>query len=329
MSGPHRGAPGSDGDLVIDFRYHLVSIIAVFLALAVGIVLGTAALNGPIQDVLNDNISRLSSDKRALEADVQELRGQVRASDQFALAVGPGLVRGTLTDRRVLLVTTPETPADLTERLTPLISQAGAEVTGTLQLLPALSDPQSGALVQDLVAEVVPAGVELPEGEPVAQATAELAAALVREVDGDGVEPGEAQAVVSAFEEADLVRFSSTEETLEAATLAVVLTGEPPDERDERQEIEQQAVLDLAAQLDRRSDGAVVAGPTGSAGDRGTVRVVREDSAAADVSTVDNVETGTGLVAVVLALREQLTGSVGQYGVGGGAAGALPSPAAP
>ena len=315
---------------MIDFRYHLVSIIAVFLALAVGIVLGTAALNGPIQDVLNDNISRLSSDKRALEADVQELRGQVRASDEFALAVGPGLVQGTLTDRRVLFVTTPDTPADLTERLAPLVQQAGAEVTGTLQLLPALGDPQSAALVEDLVAEVVPAGVELPDGEPVERAAAELAAALVREVDGEGVDPGEAQAVVSAFEEADLVQFSSADETLQQATLAVVLTGEPPDELDDAQEAEQQVVLDVAAQLDLRSDGAVVAGPSGSAGDRGTVRLLRDDGAvAADVSSVDNVETGTGLVAVVLALREQLTGTVGQYGVGGGAAGALPSPAVP
>ncbi|MFN2523414.1 MAG: copper transporter, partial [Mycobacteriales bacterium] len=37
---------------IIDFRYHLVSIIAVFLALALGIVVGTTALNGGIVDTL-------------------------------------------------------------------------------------------------------------------------------------------------------------------------------------------------------------------------------------------------------------------------------------
>lgn len=320
---------------MVDFRYHLVSIIAVFLALAVGIVLGTAALNGPIQDALNDNISRLSADKRALEADVQELRGQVRASDEFALTVGPGLVQGTLTERTVLLVTTPQTPADLPERLTPLLEQAGAQVTGTLQLLPALAEPQSGQLVEDLVAQVVPAGVDLPDGEPVERATAELAAALVRPADGPGVEPAEAQAVVSAFEEADLVRFSTDDETLQSATLAVVLTGapaEPPvDEAQGAQsQAQSQALVDLVSALGSRSDGAVVAGLTGSAGQGGTVRLVRAEApVAAEVSTVDNVDTGTGLVAVVLALREQLAGGVGQYGAGAGAAGALPSPAAP
>ena len=33
---------------MIDFRYHLVSLIAVFLAVALGIVIGTTALNEPI-----------------------------------------------------------------------------------------------------------------------------------------------------------------------------------------------------------------------------------------------------------------------------------------
>ena len=32
---------------MIDFRYHLVSIVAVFLALAIGIVLGSTELEGP------------------------------------------------------------------------------------------------------------------------------------------------------------------------------------------------------------------------------------------------------------------------------------------
>jgi len=33
---------------VINFRYHVVSLTAVFLALAIGLVVGTAALNGPV-----------------------------------------------------------------------------------------------------------------------------------------------------------------------------------------------------------------------------------------------------------------------------------------
>ena len=312
---------------MVDFRYHLVSIIAVFLALAVGIVLGTAALNGPIQDNLNANISRLTEDKRVLQQDVEQLRAQVGAGDQFATAVGPGVVDDVLPDRRVLLVTTAQTPPALVEQVTPLLTEAGAQVTGTLRLQPALSDPEQAGLVEDLVAEVVPAGVELPDGPAVVQATAELAAVLVRATDTDAVAADQAQAVVSAFVEADLVEYSSDEETLRPATLALVLTGTPPVTRDERVEAQQSALLMLVSALDSRSDGAVVAGPTGSAGDRGAVSALRgQPDLAQQVSTVDNADRGTGRVAIVLALAQQAAGRAGQYGAGGGAASAVPPP---
>jgi len=38
---------------VIDFRYHLVSIIAVFLALAIGIVVGSTALQPTVENTLH------------------------------------------------------------------------------------------------------------------------------------------------------------------------------------------------------------------------------------------------------------------------------------
>ena len=311
---------------MIDFRYHLVSITAVFLALAVGIVVGTAALGGPVQAGLDDDLSRVTAEQRALEGDVAQLRGQVAAGDAFASAVGPRLVRGALEDERVLVVTTPQTPVDLVERLGPLLEQAGARPTGTLQLLPALSDPEQRALVEDLVAQVVPAGVELPGTGAVERATTELAAALTRTADGDGVEPEEAQAVVSAFTEADLVAFTSPDETLQPATLAVVLTGAAPERLEPPEQGQQSALVALAGALDARSAGAVLAGPAGSAGDRGTVRVLRTDEAAArEVSSVDNADRGTGLVTLVLALAEQRRGGAGQYGTGQGASTAPPS----
>lgn len=318
---------------MIDFRYHLVSIIAVFLALAVGIVVGTAALNGPIQDGLRSNINRLTDDKRALESDVQELRDQVGAADEFATSLAPELVGGALEDQRVLLVTTPETPGDLAERLRPLLTEAGASVTGTLEVQAPMSDPEQRQLLEDLVAQVVPAGVELPEGEPVERAAAELAAALTTGPDAEAVEAAEAQAVIAAFEEAGLVEFSpepGAEDALTSATVAVVLAPPGPERSATTQEQRRlEALLTLAAALDDRSRGAVVAGPASAAGEGGLVRALREQSStSADVSGVDNADRGIGQVAVVLALAEQVDDGVGQYGAGQGAAAPLPTPAA-
>jgi len=328
---------------MVDFRYHLVSIIAVFLALAVGIVVGTAALNGPVLDSLRGSITRLTEDKRTLESDVDTLRGEVQASDDFALEIAPALVRGSLSGERVLLVVTPETPADLTERLVPLLVEAGASVTGQLSVLPALSDPEQRLLIEDLVAQVVPAGVDLPDGSPVERAAAELAAALTvaggqsGDADGEpgagGIDAGEAQAVVSAFQEADLVDFSSDDTTLQQATLVVVLGGQAPTtplEEDEREgELQdERVVLALARAFDNRAEGVVVAGPTSSGGVDGLVGLLREDAdTAARVSSVDNADRGVGVVAVVQALAEQLDGAVGQYGSGAGSSGPLPTTA--
>ena len=316
---------------MVDFRYHLVSIIAVFLALAVGIVLGTTALKGPVLDDLRDNIKRLSADKRVLEGDVGVLRGEVKVADDFAATVGPGLVRGTLADQRVLLVTTPDTPTDVLQRLITLLGESGATVTGQLRVLPTISDPERAQVVEDLVAQVVPAGVDLPDGKAVERATAELAAALTTPARGKSVEISEAQAVLSAFEEADLVQFDSDGGTLRQATLAVVLSGPAPvGDPEDSQTAQREAILSLAAALDDRARGAVVAGPATSATGRGVVGALRDDSSqAAEVSGVDNADRGVGQVAVVLALAEQARGGSGQYGAGPRATAPLPSVAAP
>ena len=53
---------------MIDFRYHLVSIVAVFLALAIGIVLGSTELQGHTIDALNAASNQLRSELNAAQA---------------------------------------------------------------------------------------------------------------------------------------------------------------------------------------------------------------------------------------------------------------------
>ena len=57
---------------MIDFRYHLVSLISVFLALAVGIVLGAGPLKEAIGDQLTGQVESLRADKEKLRADLDE-----------------------------------------------------------------------------------------------------------------------------------------------------------------------------------------------------------------------------------------------------------------
>jgi hypothetical protein len=59
---------------VIDFRYHVVSIVAVFIALAVGIVLGSGPLKDDISGFLEDRTEQLAQEKVELQGEVSALR---------------------------------------------------------------------------------------------------------------------------------------------------------------------------------------------------------------------------------------------------------------
>ncbi|MFC7572173.1 copper transporter [Klenkia terrae] len=134
---------------MIDFRYHLVSLIAVFLAVALGIVIGTTALNGGLLDNLQTQVSGLQEDKRSLEDTNQGLQAQLDSTGGFAEEVGPALVAGTLTGRSVLLlVGNEDVDTDAVDEVTSLLGDAGATVTGTLRLNPAYSDPETSSSLQ-------------------------------------------------------------------------------------------------------------------------------------------------------------------------------------
>jgi copper transport outer membrane protein MctB len=316
---------------LIDFRYHLVSIIAVFLALAIGIVVGTTALNGQVLDDLRARNGAVIKDKRDLEALVHDLRTQVSRRDQFATTVGPAVLAGTLTGERVLLVTTPGASDDVVKDLGERLVQAGATPTGVLKLGSDLLDPAKSAVIDDLVARVAPPGLTLPEDSAAERAAVELAAATVTTPAADGISSDAAAKVLGGFTGADLVDVqqpagSKSATTLVPATLAVLVTGgSDGKELDDVEKRRQQVALSLIRAMDVRSSGAVVAGPESAAATGGLIAAVRGEGALSDrVSSVDTVDSSFGAVSAVLALQEQLAGGSGRYGQGPGSEAAAP-----
>src|SRR5690348_4419645 len=65
--------------LVIDFRYHLVSIVAVFLALAIGIVVGAQAITPKLADSLNKASAAEVKQNKMLYAHNQQLKNEIAA----------------------------------------------------------------------------------------------------------------------------------------------------------------------------------------------------------------------------------------------------------
>lgn len=319
---------------IVDFRYHLVSIIAIFLALALGIVVGTTALNGALLDNLEDSIGTLTADKRALETDVSGLRDLVAANDQLVEQLSERAVAGVLTGERVVLVSSPTAPTQVRDALVPLLEAAGAEVAGEVRLRPDLADPERAVQIDALISEVATEDVDLTGADtPAERAAVVLAAALVRPRDQDAsLGAAEATAVLQTFAQADLLDVEGDPGA--RSTLAVVLAQAPDPSPDPvRAPLQTQVLVAMADALDDAGSGALVAAPLAATEEGGVLDAVRDDgSLSGRVSTVDGLERPNGLLAVVLALREQSAGGAGRYGTGPGVSGplpVLPLPAAP
>ncbi len=301
---------------MISLRQHAISIAAIFLALAIGVVLGSSVLSDGL-------LSGLTDDKKDLQNQVQELQGQVngqnlqlQSADGFDSAVAGRVVGGTLADRTVVVFTTPSAEPSAVDAAVKLVATAGGTVTGQVGLTDAFVTAQGADQLRATVTNVVPAGVQLSTAavDPGSMAGDLLGAVLL--LDGTTAQPqstpAERDLALQTLRSGGFISYQDG--TVAPGQLALVVTGTSDDGN------KGPIVARFAAAVDARGAGAVLAGDAGSASGNGAVAVARSDAAISNhLSTVDNIERGAGRITTVLALREELDGRSGQFGVGPGA----------
>lgn len=308
---------------MISMRYHIVSLAAVFLALALGIVLGATKLSSPLLNDLRSDNADLSTQQDELASTNDQLAARVSADEKFAGSVGALTVRGTLPKTNVVLVTTATADPNDRDALLSLLDRAGAKVTGQIQLTDAFSDPLKADQLRKVAATTLPTGATLPE-VPQAGAVAGglLSSVLLAPAGGEPVaKADQGAAALAALQSAGFITVSGTPA---AGQAVIVLTGAETTGGSEADKAG--AVAYFANQLAKDATGVVVAGRSGSEEPTGTVGVIRGDTAlSGTVSTVDNVDSDTGRIATVLALVEQKGGGQGQYGFGDNASAQAPT----
>lgn len=126
---------------MMSLRYHLVSLTAVVLALALGVVLGASALSGRV-------LGAVTTDRDDLAARVQELEGtrtaldtRLQSTERLLGASAPAAVAGTLPGSAVALVATADADPSDVGAVASLVADAGARVTGRLALTDAATAP--------------------------------------------------------------------------------------------------------------------------------------------------------------------------------------------
>jgi outer membrane murein-binding lipoprotein Lpp len=306
---------------MISLRYHALSIAAIFLALAVGVLLGASGVSDRVLGAVTSQRDDLASRVERLTSERDALAAQERAGDEFAARIGPAAVRGLLSGQYVTVVAA---GADAQDRaaVATLIGQAGGAVTGQLELTEAISDPARADQLRELTSQLLPAGAQLPAASDTGSLVGGLLGGVLLARDGQEISPEDVTSVLTGLTSAGFV---APGDAPTPANLVVVLTGgaQPGVSGGDSAAV----VARLAAELDRAGRGAVLAGRTGSAEATGPIGVARADpQIVAGLSTVDDVHGGPGRVAAVLALKEQLDGRAGSYGTGAGAAdGAAPA----
>ncbi|WP_214407505.1 copper transporter, partial [Pseudonocardia lacus] len=146
---------------MISLRYHAVSIGAVFLALAVGVLLGASGVSDRVLSAAVSESEDLDGQVQRLTAERDVLAGSQRGAEEFAARIGPAAVRGLLEGKAVTLLTSGADQADRAAVLD-LIGTAGAVVAGEVALTPAVGDPARSDQLRELAAQLLPAGAQLP-----------------------------------------------------------------------------------------------------------------------------------------------------------------------
>ncbi len=352
---------------MIDFRYHLVSIVAVFLALAIGIVLGSTELQGPTYNLLNQTTGKLQTELNQVTGERNSAQAQASLGEQYAQAVEPVVLRGLLAGQRLLIITEPGASASVVAGITDAATQyAGATVTGQIALQPKFfdtSDTTQAYLNQTNLVLAQSDGITLVSGTTYQQAAALIMASEIL-TKAPGSASGQATASPSASGSSASGSPSSNSaaspqvstgsagtgpdtnaatmltdyansgfltisgQPATPATLAVIVTPQTAPADGSGDPLDQM-LAPVAEELAAKGSATVVAGSSTGSGPGSPIAALRSSNVASEVSTVDDADFVSGQSVVIQALAALLDGGkAGSYGMtGNGASTVAPSQA--
>lgn len=274
-------------------RYHAASLAAVFLALAVGILIGAGLGDNVLSDTEDNLRESLENDIEEARGDADEMAEQLDRERAFASRAYPALVSETLRNRAIGVVALGELPPEVAANVEDALDPTGAELA---EVVVVRQPPDAAALADEL-------------GQPFAQADedngqleelgARIGGQLVR---GRGKQLDAVRDVVFA-------RASGEGGPLDG--VVIVRGSKEPDDDEGRTRAFNNGLIEGLAD-------------TGVA----TVAVERSDAAESaipffspfDVATVDSVDLTSGRAALVFTLL----GAEGSFGIKGTANALLP-----
>ena len=317
---------------MVNFRFHLVSLTAVFLALAAGITIGAGVVDRATVDQIERQLSDVAQRREETNAENDRLRDELGRWSRFSEEAGDQLVAGELTGLPVVVVASSGIDRGLVDTVESSLLAAGAAHDGTLWLTSrwVLDDDDEA---QQLAGVLDAAPTTAPD---------DLRAAGVAGI-ATAWAVGDSGPLVSAMADAGFLEYEPPAEvTVPLAqlprpdTVFVVVAGDPAEvppaelavplvSRLAASQVRVVAVQPLRPPPPEPAEGADEQEEPPPA----FVTQLRDDAPVGSrISTVDNVDDFRGRMALVLALRDLRAGVTGHYGVGPDTR-SVPEPPAP
>lgn len=306
---------------MVSLRYHIVSVMAVFLALGVGIVMGSTVIDRGIVDVLNRRVDTVERSLRTLAESNRRQGEQLSLWARFADQGRDQLLDGRLRGVPVMLVAVTGVDRRPIDDLRHQLTVAEADLRGTLWLNRKLRLDAEG----DTRALAAAMGVPAERPDAIRRSlVSRLARMLAGEPEGPDPLNGLRDAAFVDFEPGPALAGGGQDLTgvTSAGTRVVVISGAGAQVADDQLAVP----LAEAIALDGSHLLAAESGRDTPGGRAVFVGLIRANSdVAGRVATLDNLESFVGQAAGILAIQELGVPRVGHFGVGPGAQRLLPA----
>jgi hypothetical protein len=291
---------------LINFRYHIVSLMAVFIALSVGIAVGVS-----LSPSVDQGLLQQAAQDRKQVTDLRAELDRRKALDNYRNAydeqVGEAVTAGVLNGQRVAIVAMPDAPASVVRSISNAVVVAGGTVVRDVKVNAEAFDASNAEDVTDALGSYFgPLGLN-----DTMSAATRLGVAVGRSIGSKEVEDRDALAIAvgESLERRGLVTISK--ESAAQAQLIVVVAATASDPPPTPEELTAHVQFDVG--LTTRA-GVVLAGPNSEDIEGTDVLAARSDPTAVDsLSTVDVADLSSGVTTVVLAGKERLLGRPSQH----------------
>src|SRR6201993_3371078 len=280
---------------MISLRQHALSLAAVFLALAVGVVLGSGFLSDTLLSSLRAEKRDLYSQISGLNDQKNALNEKLSAANNFDNQLAGRMVHDALGGKSVVVFRTPDAKDDDVAAVSKYIGQAGGTVTGTVSLTQEFVDANSAEKLRTVVnSSILPAGQQLSTKlvDQGSQAGDLIGIAMLINVNPavPPVDDPQRDTVLASLRDTGFIAYGS--QHVGAANAAAVITGGSLSNDAGNQGV---SVARVSAALAPHGAGVVLAGRDGSSDGPAAVGVARADATVTPViSTVDDLDAESG-----------------------------------